>query len=195
MSNKRNFWTNYFLRIVKKVAFMKRYKITVLSLLILLSISFISCTKPKEPAVNVSDILEQITNKIVKDYNLSTEETLNYKKIDFQKEESKDIFRTMKLNKDTIDEGFYIFDSTKKTSDRIMIVKAKKDTDIKQIVDGFKKMQKAQEKEWKKKNKKEYQKVKDGLVETKDKYVYYIVYDDMKGINTIIVDGIVKSKS
>ena len=101
----------------------------------------------------------------------------------------------MKLNKDTIDEGFYIFDSTKKTSDRIMIVKAKKDTDIKQIVDGFKKMQKAQEKEWKKKNKKEYQKVKDGLVETKDKYVYYIVYDDMKGINTIIVDGIVKSKS
>lgn len=171
---------------------MRRYRIVVLSLL--LSVILISCAKPKEPTVKVSDLSGQITEKIAKDNKLSSEEQLGYKKIDFLDEDSKDIFRSMKLSKDTIEEGVYLSDPSQKTSHRIMIVKAKKDTDIKPIVDAFRKMQEAQEKEWKKKQKREYQKVKDALVETKGKYVYYIVYNDMEGINKIIVDGIVKSK-
>ncbi|ROR31393.1 uncharacterized protein DUF4358 [Mobilisporobacter senegalensis] len=172
---------------------MNRYKLVVISLIF--SMCFTACsTKPKEPKVKVADLMDQITDKVAKDYKISNEEQLGYKRLDFLEEDSKDIISTINLKKDTIEEGFYLADATGKTSDRIMIAKAKKDTDIKGIADAFRKMKETQDKEWKKKQKTEYKKVKDALVVTKNKYVYYIVYDDMESINKIISDGIVNSK-
>lgn len=171
---------------------MDRHKILMIAML--LSLTLVACTKPKEPTVKVSDLMDQVTDKLVKDYKTTSTEQLGYNRVDFLKEDSRDIISTMKLKKDTIEEGFYLSDPTGKTSNRIMIAKAKKDSDIKGIVDAFRKMKEKQDKVWKKKQKGEYTKVKDALVEISGKYVYYIVYDDMKSINRIIADGIINSK-
>lgn len=172
---------------------MQRYKLILIAMLI--SLIFVSCTKPKEPSVKVTNLMDQVTDKIVKDYKTTSREQLGYNRLDFLKDDSKDIVSTMKLEKNTIEEGIYLSDPTGKTSDRIMIVKAKKDTDIKGVVDAFRKMQEKQDKEWKKKQKKQYEKVKNGIIDTNGKYVIYIVYDDMASLMKIINDKIAKSKN
>lgn len=161
--------------------------------ILLFFIALTACSPPKEAKIPVQELMNSVREKVAKD-NSKTEEQMEFRTIDITKEEGKDIIEAMKLDKNLIEEGTYLSDSTGAKASRVIVIKAKKETDIKTIVAALKAMKEDQETEWKTKDSKEYEKVKNGTVMTNGKYVIYIVYDKMRDIVNVIQNEISKDK-
>lgn len=147
----------------------------------------VACKK-QESNLPVQDIMDDIETKVSADQGVLSGEELNWDRLDLCKEEGNIVREMIGLRQDLIAEGIYFANPSKEKSDRIILLKAKTKKEIEQIVDCLEEMQDAQEEEWEYVSKQEYEKVENAVIETKERYVMYLVYDNPASIKKIIED-------
>lgn len=171
---------------------MRMKKISHISLLIMILIIATGCSKSKKTEVTTKELANSITDKLVKDTKVASSDKLNWNKIDLLSEKAAPILERIKVKADVLEEGIVLEDAAESSANRILILKVKEDKDINKVKLALDELKKTQEESYKNGVKDEYKKVKEGIVTTHNKYIYYIVYDDIQGIKKILDDATVK---
>lgn len=150
------------------------------------------CKKSKETNVATQDLINLIGDKIAQDYEVDSKETLDWNEIDLLSEQGAPILQMMNLDSSLLEEAIYYENPRNVSADRIIIAKVKEEKDVNTVKLAFDELKKSQESDWEQYLPEQYTKVKEGQIVVKDKYVIYIVYDDVAGIKKIVDDALIQ---
>jgi PBP1b-binding outer membrane lipoprotein LpoB len=160
---------------------------------LLFSIFFMAGCQGKykeETDVSVEKIADQVMEEINKVYEKEGASVV-YDRINFlDGDMGGQIAESMELDVSLIEEGVYLSNPVIISSDRIMIVKAKRTEDTGIIKESFENMKEQQISQWEHYLPEPYENVKNNLIYVSDRYVVYITYGDSKFIKTVIDDMI-----
>ncbi|WP_455714958.1 DUF4358 domain-containing protein [Anaerosporobacter sp.] len=167
-------------------------KIVVIILVAVLTVSLAGCKKSKEADVKTKELIDSIGEKIAKDVGVSSKDELDWSEVDLLSENGLAILEMMNLDPNILQEAIYYENPMNVRADRIIIAKVKEEKDVNTVKLAFDELKKAQETDWEQYLPEQYEKVKNGQVFTKDKFVFYIVYDDVASIKKIVDDALVQ---
>lgn len=167
-------------------------KIIAVILVVTLTVSLVGCKKSEEVNVKTQDLIDSIGKKIAEDSNVSSKEDLAWNEVDLLSENGSAILEMMNLDPNILEEAIYYENPMNVKADRIIIAKVKEDKDVNTVKLAFDEMKKTHEADWEQYLPDQYQKVKEGQVFTKDKFVFYIVYDDIASIKKIVDDALIQ---
>lgn len=167
-------------------------KIISVMLVVMMMVSLVGCKKSEEVDVKTQDLIDSIGDKIAEDANLSSKEELAWNEVDLLSENGSAILEMMNLDPNILEEAIYYESPMNVKADRIIIAKVKEEKDVNTVKLAFDEVKKSHEADWKQYLPDQYQKVKEGQVFVKDKFVFYLVYDDVAGIKKIVDDALIQ---
>lgn len=167
-------------------------KISIILALLTMVLCMVGCKKSKEINVGTQDLIDSIGEKVAQDSGVDSKETLNWNEIDLLSEQGAPLLEMMNLDSSILEEAIYYENPMNVSADRIIIAKVKEEKDVNTVKLAFDELKKSQESDWEQYLPEQYTKVKEGQILVKDKYVMYIVYDDLAGIKKIIDDALIQ---
>lgn len=167
-------------------------KISTVVIILVMMVCLAGCKKSKETNVATQDLINLIGDKIAQDYEVDSKETLDWNEIDLLSEQGAPILQMMNLDSSLLEEAIYYENPRNVSADRIIIAKVKEEKDVNTVKLAFDELKKSQESDWEQYLPEQYTKVKEGQIVVKDKYVIYIVYDDVAGIKKIVDDALIQ---
>lgn len=167
-------------------------KISTVVIILVMMVCLVGCKKSKETNVATQDLINLIGDKIAQDYEVDSKETLDWNEIDLLSEQGAPILQMMNLDSSLLEEAIYYENPRNVSADRIIIAKVKEEKDVNTVKLAFDELKKSQESDWEQYLPEQYTKVKEGQIVVKDKYVIYIVYDDVAGIKKIVDDALIQ---
>lgn len=167
-------------------------KIVAIVLVAVMIVSLAGCKKTKEADVKTKDLIDSIGEKIAKDVGVSSKEELDWNEVDLLSENGTAILEMMNLDPNIFEEAIYYENPMNVKADRIIVAKVKEEKDVNTVKLAFDELKKSQETDWEQYLPEQHEKVKNGQVFTKDKFVFYFVYDDVASIKKIVDDALVK---
>lgn len=167
-------------------------KIISVMLVVVIAVSLVGCKKAKEVDVKTQDLINSIGESIAKDANVSSKEELGWNEVDLLSENGSAILEMMNLDPNLLEEAIYYENPMNVRADRIIIAKVKEEKDVNTVKLAFDELKQAQEADWEQYLPDQYQKVKEGQVIVKDKFVFYFVYEDIASIKKIVDDALIQ---
>lgn len=167
-------------------------KIISVILVVIIAVGLVGCKKAKEVDVKTQDLINSIGESIAKDANVASKEELGWNEVDLLSENGSAILEMMNLDPNLLEEAIYYENPMNVRADRIIIAKVKEEKDVNTVKLAFDELKQAQEADWKQYLPDQYQKVKEGQVIVKDKFVFYFVYDDIASIKKIVDDALIQ---
>ena len=171
---------------------MKNKFISIMALAIILSLIFAGCGNEKNmtnDAASLDEISSAVTAKIKtnlmetgaaveEDFKNGILPSYNVKRLG-----DKDFYLPIEIDNSKLEDALVVTNEKDETSDMIVVLKAKNDSDVQTLENYVKKLRDVQYKTWEEKDPDQFKKVQQNMTRTMGRYVFYITYDTPQGIS------------